>query len=99
MVESHKKDAVALTKFFHWLENNWQSGVSEVDASDQLLKFRREDEGCLGPSFCSISGFGPNGAIVHYRPERPKDATIDDSSIYLLDSGGQYWGGTTDVTR
>ncbi len=99
IIESHRKDAVALTKFFHWLENNWQKGVSEVDASDQLFEFRKEDDQCLGASFCSISGFASNGAIVHYRPTRPNDATIDDSSIYLLDSGGQYWGGTTDVTR
>lgn len=99
MYEAHRRDALAMVKFLHWLENAWPEGVTEMSAADELEKFRREDADCLGLSFATISGFGANGAIVHYRSTPMTDRRIDDSNLYLLDSGGQYWQGTTDITR
>ncbi|ABS77369.2 aminopeptidase P family protein [Coxiella burnetii] len=97
--EAHIIDAIAMIQFLHWLENHWQSGVSEISAAEKLEFFRRGDSRCLDLSFPSISGFGPHGAIVHYSATTDTDATINDSAPYLIDSGGQYHYGTTDITR
>lgn len=99
MREAHRRDALAMVKFLHWLDNNWRSGMTEISASDQLEKFRREDSECRDLSFTTISGFASNGAIVHYRAEPKTNRRIDDSNLYLIDSGGQYFYGTTDITR
>jgi Xaa-Pro aminopeptidase len=99
MHEAHRRDALAMVKFFHWLENTWPTGVTEISASDELEKFRREDPECLDLSFASISGFAANGAVIHYRSSEATNRRVDDSDIYLIDSGGQYWYGTTDITR
>lgn len=99
MQEAHRKDALAMVKFFHWLENAWPLGVTEMSASDELGKFRRQDPDCLDLSFDTISGFADNSAIVHYRSIEATNRHIDDSNLYLIDSGGQYWQGTTDITR
>ncbi len=96
---AHKKDAVAMIKFFYWLENNWQSGVDEIAASDKLAQFRAQQSNYQGLSFATISGFAANGAIIHYRATPKTAKVISDKSLYLLDSGGQYLEGTTDITR
>ncbi len=94
------KDGVALTKFFRWLEANVESGnITECSASDKLTSFREEQELFVGESFSSIVGFKGHGAIVHYRATAESDATITNDGILLIDSGGQYLDGTTDITR
>jgi Xaa-Pro aminopeptidase len=97
----HVRDGVALVRFLTWLEDAVDRGeaISEIEAADQLEAFRAAGEHFQGPSFESISAFGSHGAIVHYRPGEEGDRVIDRSSLYLIDSGGQYLDGTTDVTR
>jgi len=73
--------------------------LSEVDVADKLESYRRELADFVGLSFDTISSTGPNGAIIHYKPERSTCAIVDANMIYLCDSGGQYFDGTTDVTR
>lgn len=97
--EAHIIDAIAIVRFLHWLQNYWQKGVSEITAAQKLEAFRQEDPRCLGLSFPSISGFGSHGAIVHYIATPETDIIVDDSTLYLIDSGGQYLSGTTDITR
>lgn len=97
--EAHRIDAVAEIKFLHWLENHWQEGVTEISAADKLEEFRRQNPLCLDLSFTTISGFGPHGAIIHYSVNEKTNIRIDDSSLYLIDSGAQYHCGTTDITR
>lgn len=95
------KDAVALCEFFAWLEDEVCKGqdVSELSAADKLEEFRKTQEDYIGPSFETISGSGPNGAIIHYKPEEATNRPITRDQMYLCDSGGQYCDGTTDVTR
>ncbi|PMB54935.1 aminopeptidase P family protein [Coxiella endosymbiont of Rhipicephalus microplus] len=97
--KAHILDAIVMIRFLHWLENHWQEGVSEITAAQKLEVFRRENSQCLDLSFPSISGFGSHGAIVHYTATTETDISIDDSTLYLIDSGGQYLSGTTDITR
>ena len=96
---AHVKDAVAMVEFMHWLENNWQTGVDEISAAAQLAEFRGKQENIKGLSFSTISGYAANGAIIHYRATPETSKVIKDDSLYLLDSGGQYLEGTTDITR
>lgn len=96
---AHTKDAVAVIGFLTWLNNNWQQGVDEIIAEDKLHEFRTKQENFKQESFSTISGFASNGAIIHYRASDKTKKTIDDSNMYLLDSGGQYLEGTTDITR
>ncbi len=96
---AHINDAIALTRFFYWLENHWKNGVSELSAAKQLNTFRLENPRCVDLSFTTISGFAANGAVIHYSVNEKTNISIDDSSLYLVDSGGQYLEGTTDVTR
>ena len=98
--QAHRRDAVAMVRFLAWIDEVGPSGtVSEVQAAEQLLAFRREVEGFRDESFPTISGFGPNGAIVHYRATAGTDRLLEPDSLYLVDSGGQYQDGTTDITR
>lgn len=97
--QAHLRDGLALCDFFYWLENERPEKVTELDASRRLLEARQKQKLFQQDSFASISGFGANGAIIHYHPTEKTDALIDEHNIYLLDSGGQYLGGTTDVTR
>ncbi len=99
MREAHRIDAIAMIKFLHWISTHWQQGITEISAAQQLETFRREDARCQDLSFTTISGFASNGAIIHYVPQESTNKTIDDSALYLVDSGGQYFEGTTDVTR
>ena len=97
---AHARDAVAMARFLAWINANATSGeVGEIQAAEQLLAFRREVPGFRDESFPAISGFGPNGAIVHYRATPLTDRKLAPGSLYLIDSGGQYRDGTTDITR
>ena len=95
------KDGIALTKFYYWLEKAMAAGekVTELSASAKLTSLRAEQPGYVMDSFASISSYGPHGAIVHYSPTPETDAELKPDNLYLLDSGGQYLDGTTDITR
>lgn len=99
MYEAHRLDAIAMIKFMHWLENHWQEGVTELSAEAKLEAFRREEPQCLDLSFHTIAGFGVHGAVIHYAASKETDIPVNDSSLFVLDSGGQYHFGTTDITR
>jgi Xaa-Pro aminopeptidase len=99
MIKSHILDGVALTKFLYWIKNINKKKITEVDAQKKLEKFRKNNKEYLFPSFQTIAGAGPNGAIVHYRAKKDSCRIINKSDIFLCDSGGQYKYGTTDVTR
>jgi len=94
------RDGAALVRFLHWLERAGPTGAeTEITASDRLEGERRATNALIDLSFDTISGAGPNGAVVHYRAEAATCRTIEPNSVYLVDSGGQYRDGTTDVTR
>jgi Xaa-Pro aminopeptidase len=99
MRAAHERDGLAMVKFLSWLESSWHSGISEVQIAQKLLELRHLNPLFREPSFPTIAGFGAHGAIVHYRATAATDALVDASSLLLLDSGGQYLDGTTDVTR
>ena len=99
MIEAHKKDGLALTRFIHWIKNVNNKDITEVDAQNKLEKFRKMNNDYLYPSFNTIAGAGSNGAIVHYRATNFNTKIINKDDIFLCDSGGQYKYGTTDVTR
>lgn len=101
MKEAHLKDAVALSSFLCWLEHLVKGGgeISEVDAARKLREFRAAQDGFLMTSFATIPGSGSNGAIIHYHPDENSCAMVTGKEVFLLDSGGQYDEGTTDVTR
>jgi Xaa-Pro aminopeptidase len=97
---AHIRDGAALTCFLSWLDQEAPKGkLTEMSAADQLEEFRRRDTMLQGLSFPTISGAGGNGAIVHYRATEETDAAITGDMLFLVDSGGQYLDGTTDVTR
>ncbi len=100
ITRAHEADALALVRFFHWLNKHWTEGITECSAAKHLAKYRLFHTSCRDLSFPSISAFAEHGAVIHYNPSEATDKRITDQAIYLLDSGGQYWeGGTTDVTR
>lgn len=100
MREAHKLDGVAVAKFLHWFDTQAPSGeLTEIAIVSALEGFRREDESCVDASFDTISGSGPNGAIVHYRVTTKTNRTLNPGEIMLVDSGAQYLSGTTDITR
>ncbi|MDD3266383.1 MAG: aminopeptidase P family protein [Burkholderiales bacterium] len=96
---AHLKDAVSVIGFLSWLNSNWKNGVDELSAQEKLLEFRSRQEHFKQESFAPISGFAENGALIHYRSSSKTNKIIDDSNMYLIDSGGQYLEGTTDITR
>ncbi len=101
MREAHLRDAAALAAFFAWLEAAIAAGtpLTEASAAAHLASLRGAQEGFLEPSFPTIAGVGPNGAVIHYRPVEGQCAALSAGGLLLLDSGGQYDCGTTDVTR
>lgn len=101
MKECHIRDGAALVKYFSWLEEQLENGVTldEVDGADRLEKFRAEGDKFMGLSFDTISSTGPNAAVIHYKPEPGNCSVIDKNQVYLCDSGAQYLDGTTDTTR
>lgn len=97
---AHIRDGVALCRFLAWLDRTTQAEtVTELQAAKALLGFRQEQHLFQEPSFDTIAGAGPNGAIVHYRVTPETDRVLEPGSLFLCDSGGQYLDGTTDVTR
>ena len=100
MRAAHVRDGAALSRFLAWLAKEGPSGnLTEISAADKLEAFRRENDLIQGLSFPTISGAGPNGAIVHYRVSDASNRKIEPGTLYLVDSGAQYLDGTTDVTR
>ena len=98
--KAHVYDGVALTKYLFWLKKNfYKKNITEITASQKLLKFRKKNKKFKFLSFPTISGSGPNGAIIHYKATKKTDRKLRKGDIYLVDSGGQYEFGTTDVTR
>jgi Xaa-Pro aminopeptidase len=98
--EAMRKDGVAITRFLKWLEENiGKEKITELSAAAQLRKYRAEQEGFIGDSFNTISAYRAHGALPHYAPSEESDAEIKAESLFLLDSGGQYFYGTTDITR
>ncbi|KAI8924416.1 aminopeptidase P [Entophlyctis helioformis] len=101
--ECHKRDAVALSRYFAWLEdelvNKKNTTITEAEGADRLEAFRKAIPDFVGLSFDTISSTGANGAIIHYKPEHGNCAVIDVNKMYLCDSGAQFLDGTTDTTR
>jgi Xaa-Pro aminopeptidase len=98
--QAHLRDGVAMARFLAWLDETADSGrIDEVEAALKLEACRRESGQLKDISFDSISAAGPNGAVVHYRPTNASKRALKPGSLYLIDSGGQYLDGTTDVTR
>jgi Xaa-Pro aminopeptidase len=94
------RDGAAIAKFLHWIDQEAPKGdVDELKASDHLESLRRENPELRDLSFDSISGAGPNGAIVHYKSSEKTNRKLERGTLYLIDSGGQYLDGTTDITR
>ena len=98
MKEAHIADGVALTKFIYLFKNK-KKKLTEITAEKVLDNLRKKNKNYLYPSFNTIAGSGPNSAIIHYRSNKKTNRTINKKDIFLLDSGGQYKYGTTDVTR
>ena len=102
MRNCHIRDGAALTEYLHWLQTEVHKPgivIDEVDGSDKAAHIRSTHEKFVSLSFDTISSSGPNGAVIHYKPEKGSCLQIDKDDIYLCDSGAQYSDGTTDVTR
>ena len=95
---AHIRDGVAMVKFLYWLENNYQN-KTETDIVDKLKYFRKQNDMYFSDSFATIAASAKNAAIVHYHPDTKNSVTLQENSVLLLDSGAQYFDGTTDVTR
>ena len=97
---AHIKDGVAVTKFIYWLKKNIGTiPMTEISVSDHLEELRRQQEGNLGLSFHTISAYKENAAMCHYSATKESNKTLRPEGLYLIDSGGQYYEGTTDITR
>ncbi len=100
MEKYYLKDSLALTKFIYWLKKNiGKMEITEITAADRLEAFRREIPECLGLSFPTIGGYKANAAMMHYEATPENHAVLAPEGLFLVDSGGQYLGATTDVTR
>jgi len=95
--KAHIFDGLAVIKFLHFLETN--ENISEIEAAEHILRFRQENKLFKMPSFSTIAGYGANGAIIHYSATPETNQIIGKNNLLLLDSGGQYPLGTTDITR
>jgi Xaa-Pro aminopeptidase len=96
---AHVRDGVALCKLLYWLTQQTPTQLTELHIVDKLLQLRQQGEHFIEPSFDTICGADANGAIVHYRVSETTNRTLHNNTLLLLDSGGQYLDGTTDVTR
>ena len=98
--KAHIRDGVAVTKFMYWLKNNiGKIEITELSASEKITELRREQGKFIEESFGTIAGYASNGAIIHYSVTKESNTTLKDRGLFLLDSGGQYFDGTTDITR
>ncbi|OWZ24959.1 aminopeptidase P family protein [Wolbachia endosymbiont of Wuchereria bancrofti] len=95
-IKAHIRDGIAVTNLLHWLENNTST---ELEAEEKILEYRKEQDLFKQASFPTISAFNENGAIIHYRASSETNKVIQKDGLYLIDSGGEYLDGTTDVTR
>ncbi len=95
---AHIRDGVSVCQFLSWLENNYQ-GQDEISLIEQLSSFRISNKNFYSDSFNTIAGFGPNAAIIHYHPTPKTNLKLSENNVLLLDSGAQYFDGTTDITR
>jgi len=99
-INAHVKDGVAVTKFIYWLKKNiGKMEITEISASDYLEDRRREQEGCIDLSFDTISAYKENAAMMHYSATPESNAVLKPEGFLLVDSGGHYYEGTTDITR
>ncbi len=98
LINCHRRDGVALVKLLYWLQNNWR-GKTELEVVQKLHELRQEQDLFFEESFETIAGAAENGAIVHYQPTEKTNRKLQENNLLLLDSGGQYFDGTTDVTR
>ncbi len=100
LVKAHIKDGLAVTKFMYWLKNNvGRMTITELSASDYLKNLRESQKGYLGLSFDTICAYKENAAMMHYSATESSFATLEPEGLLLVDSGGQYYEGTTDITR
>ncbi len=100
MKKTHILDGAALTKFLFWLKKSYKNKkITEIYAQNKLESYRKRNKNYKFPSFSTISGSGPNSAIIHYKASDKSNRTLKKGDLYLVDSGGQYSYGTTDVTR
>ena len=98
--ETMTKDGVAMVQFLYWLENSvGKEEITEISAGEKLLSFRKGQDGFFGESFGVISAYKDHAAMPHYSATKESNAEIKPDGFYLVDSGGQYFGGTTDITR
>lgn len=98
--QAHIKDGVAVTKFMYWMKKNvGKIPMTEISVSEKLESLRKEQEGYLEDSFDTISAYGDHAAMCHYSATPESDKVIQARGLYLVDSGGQYYEGTTDITR
>ena len=94
------KDGVALTRFLYWLDKNvGNMKITEISAAERLEEFRREQEGFIEPSFDTIAAYKENAAMMHYSADDDSNYELKREGLFLVDSGGQYYDGTTDITR
>jgi Xaa-Pro aminopeptidase len=99
-INAHIQDGVAICRFLNWLRDQpLQGETTELSAAQKLYEFRKKGQPFEGLSFNTISSFGPHGAIIHYKATPESDVPLTRDGLYLLDSGGQYLTGTTDITR
>lgn len=97
---SHIKDGTAVTKFMYWLKNNvGKIDISEISATKKLEEFRHEQDLFIEPSFDTIAGYREHAAMMHYSATPQTDYKLEPRDLFLVDSGGQYYDGTTDITR
>lgn len=97
--KAHIRDGLAVTRFIHYVKNHAGTGITEYDAECYLDQLRRNTENCFDLSFETISAYGANAAMMHYSAKPDKSVVIEKEGFLLVDSGGQYKEGTTDVTR
>lgn len=96
----HLKDGVAVTKFMYWLKNSiGKEEITEISATEKLESFRKEQELYIEPSFDTIAAYEANAAMMHYKATPVSDKRLEAKNMFLVDSGGQYYDGTTDITR
>ena len=97
---SHLKDGIAFTKFMYWLKNNiGKIEITEISATQKLEDFRREQEKFIEPSFSTIAAYKEHAAMMHYSATEESNYKLEPRDLFLVDSGGQYFDGTTDITR
>mmetsp|Transcript_12752 Transcript_12752/g.21514 ORF Transcript_12752/g.21514 Transcript_12752/m.21514 type:complete len:115 (+) Transcript_12752:974-1318(+) len=102
MRNANVRDCAAIMKYFAFLEEQLKKpdhGLDEFSGARKVEEYRTHGERYVGPSFDTISSIGANGAVIHYKPTKEEALKLNNDEIYLLDSGGQYLDGTTDITR